>query len=79
MVPDLFVDTWKLEEREEYGAGRKTFVGVIDNEHKIEPSDEEKYLGDIITTDGKNVRNIAARRNRGIGNVEKGGQQLPDF
>ena len=36
-------------------------------------------MGDIFTTDGKNVRNIAARRNRGIGNVEKGGQQLPDF
>ena len=27
-------------------------------------------MGDIITTDGKNVRNIAARRSRGIGNVE---------
>ena len=51
--------TKKLEEREEYDTGRKQFVDVIDNEHKIEPSDEEKYLGDIITTDGKNVRNIA--------------------
>ena len=69
--PDLFVDTWKLEESEEYDTGRKTFVDVIDNEHKIEPSDEEKYLGDILTTDGKNVRNIAARRSRGIGNVDK--------
>ena len=27
--------------------------------------------GDILTTDGKNVRNIAARRSRGIGNVDK--------
>ena len=69
--PDLFIDTWKIEEKEEYDTNRKTFVDVIDNEHKIEPSDEEKYLGDILTTDGKNTRNIAARRARGICNVDK--------
>ena len=34
----------------------------MENEdHKIEQTEEEKYLGDIITTDGKNLKNIEAK------------------
>ena len=32
---------------------------------------EEKYLGDILTSDGKNSKNIAARKNRGVGVVNQ--------
>ena len=39
--------------------------------YAMEDVEEEKYLGDIITNDGKNVKNIAARTNRGIGTVNQ--------
>ena len=39
--------------------------------YAMEDVEEEKYLGDIITHDGKNVKNIAARTNRGIGTVNQ--------
>ena len=42
----------------EYNTGSTDTMG---EEHKIELSEEEKYLGDFITTDGKNTRNIKAR------------------
>ena len=34
-------------------------------------SDKEKYLGDILTTNGKIHENITARYNKGIGKVNE--------
>ena len=69
--PDLFLDTWKIEESDEYNSGQEEFNDVIDEDYKIEHSEEERYLGDLITSDGKNIKNIAARKAKGIGIVDK--------
>ena len=37
----------------------------------MESVQQEKYLGDILTNDGKNSKNRAARKNRGIGVVNQ--------
>ena len=71
MCPDLYLDTWKIEESEQYETGRKIFKDVIDDEYKIEDSAEERYLGDFITKDGKNTKNVSARKARGVGIVDK--------
>ena len=42
-------------------------VNIQDMEEKT----EEKYLGDIILTDGKNIKNIKARISKGKGSVNK--------
>ena len=68
---DLFIDTWKIEETEEYDTDRKVLKDVLDNEYKIEQSEEERYLGDLITTDGKNIKNVSARKSRGIGIIDQ--------
>ena len=36
----------------------------------MEESGEEKYLGDLITSDGSNKNNVAARKGRGFGIIE---------
>ena len=69
--PDLFLDTWKIEESDEFNSGREVLNDVIDEEYKIEHSEEERYLGDLITSDGKNSKNMAARKAKGIGIVDK--------
>ena len=40
-------------------------------EEVIEEKDEEKYLGDLISKDGRNLKNIKARVNKGTGIVRK--------
>ena len=35
----------------------------------MDESAEEKYIGDIISRDGKNRKNIKARTSRSIGNM----------
>ena len=37
----------------------------------METKDSEKYLGDIISTDGKNLKNIKARVAKGTGIISK--------
>ena len=59
--PDLLINTWKLKKREEYETGIQNLVDVENDDHKIEQTEEETYLGDIITIDGKNVKNIEAK------------------
>ncbi len=46
--------------------------GVL-NAHKTEMDivKEEKYVGDIITSDGKHTKNILARRSKGVGIVSE--------
>ena len=37
----------------------------------MEEKDSERYLGDVIAKDGKNIKNIKARVNKGTGIVRK--------
>ena len=62
---------WKIESKEEYDTGRKHLTDVTDEEYKIEKSEEEKYLGDLITSNGKNTNNIKARKCKGIGIINQ--------
>ena len=34
---------------------------------KMDSSEEEKYLGDLISADGSNAKNIKARKDKGFG------------
>ena len=63
---DLYVSQWKLEKSNEFVCGKPQFVEVECDDHQMEQSLDEKYLGDIISTNGLNIKNILARKSRGI-------------
>ena len=66
--PDLFIDKWIVENVDETNtSGRTGFEDVLVGDHLIEEVSEEKYLGDIISKDGKNIKNIKARKDKAIG------------
>ena len=68
ICPDLFIDKWIVENVEETNtSGRTGFEDVLVGDHLIEEVSEEKYLGDIISKDGKNIKNIKARKDKAIG------------
>ena len=78
--PDLFIDQWKV----------KTITGeedgIIDDkidsfvgDYRMKDSDEEKYLGDLLTSDGSNTNNIKARKGKGFGIVDKISSMLEDI
>ena len=66
----LFVDNWKeMDAKRENG--KEVIEDVYIGNVKMEDSDDEKYLGDIIAKDGRNVKNIKARVNKGKGIVKR--------
>ena len=36
---------------------------------KMEKRQSDKYLGDIVSNDGKNIKDIEAKVSRGMGNI----------
>ena len=52
--PDLHVDGWKVVEVTEVTTGEKILDDEYTGAHKMEEVDNEKYLGDILSSDGKN-------------------------
>ena len=65
----LSVDNWVEEVVEDEEQSGMKIKDCFNGEEEIEETDSEKYLGDIISKDGKNMRNVKARVNKGTGIV----------
>ena len=68
---DLSVDKWTEAEVRNEETGDMIMTDVFEGEQKMEEKMEERYLGDIISTDGRNVKNINARIVKGTGIANK--------
>ena len=71
LAPALFIDNWEVVKVDETKTGVSNLKDVNSGDIRIENTEEEKYLGDIITSDGKNTRNIHARRTKGLGIIDQ--------
>ena len=58
ICPELFIDNWQVEQAEFSGEIEDVYKGEIN----LSKTDAEKYLGDIICKDGKNLKNIKDRK-----------------
>ena len=62
---DLFVDGWNVEVEEDLETRKyfqkETFGGKV----QMKVKQEQVYLGDVISEDGKHDKNIVARKNKG--------------
>ena len=68
---DLSVDKWEEVEVKNYETGEMEMKDIWTGEINMEEKEEEKYLGDVISTDGRNLKNIKARIAKGKGIVNK--------
>ena len=69
--PDLKVDNWEVSAVENIQTGETEITDEYLGTQRMETSDSEKYLGDLISSDGTNTKNIQARRAKGIGIVDQ--------
>ena len=67
----LKIDDWKEVELKNEETGMDDIVDICEGEQTMEEKDEEKYLGDIISTDGRNIKNVKARVAKGKGIVSR--------
>ena len=71
VCPDLFVDKWELSDKNEIFTTVEDIVNVESGESKLETVENERYLGDVLSSNGSNKKNILARRNKGIGIINQ--------
>ena len=65
----LKVDNWKEVSIVNEETGEEEIKDIIEGEEVMELKEEEKYLGDIISSDGRNIKNIKARVAKGKGTI----------
>ena len=58
VCPDLFVDDWRMEKIDEFETGIRNLKDVFNGDYAMEGVEDEKYLGDILTTDGTNTKKV---------------------
>ena len=68
-LPELVIDGWKVKQANEIETKECNLIEEYDGLHIMEEVEQEKYLGDIISSDGKNSKNVTSRRKRGVGIV----------
>ena len=66
---DLIIDGWREKNVTCVETGVTHLEDAYEGDMLLETSLGERYLGDIISQDGKNDKNITQRRNRGLGIV----------
>ena len=64
---ELFVDGWKMHELQDYHTGRTEIEETPFKTQEILESKQEKYLGQINSIDGTNVKNILNQAAKGAG------------
>jgi hypothetical protein len=67
----MSVDKWTEVEVRNEETGELQMTDVCDGQQTMEDKLAEKYLGDIISVDGRNIRNIKARIAKGKGIANK--------
>ena len=63
----LKVDNWQEVEIINDETGMQEIIDICNGEQVMEEKLEEKYLGDVISTDGRNIKNIKTRILKGKG------------
>ena len=71
LTPELYVDNWEVKKISEEGKGVKNLKDVCEGDIMVERADADTYLGDIISKDGSNKKNIMARKAKGHGIVKQ--------
>ena len=69
--PDLKLDEWDVKTVKNILTGEKSQEDQFLGPNSLEKTDNEKYLGDIISNDGTNTKNILARKGKGLGVVNQ--------
>ena len=77
--PDLFIDQWEFRKVNQLETGFSNLEEYLGEAYKMENVDSDKYLGDLISADGSNLKNILARKQRGFGSVDDIMSILNDF
>ena len=68
---NLKIGEWKVKNVRNTNTSENSHEEIFTGDTDITETDDERYLGDIISKNGKNAKNIAARIKKSIGTCRK--------
>lgn len=71
LCSDLTVGSWKNKVETDDDTGECFQTEYFEGQVKMKVKDEQLYLGDIISSDGKHEKNVHARKNKGLGIINQ--------
>ena len=71
LCKDLFVGGWKVDAVTDTETGICAQTEHFGGMEEMKVKEEQMYLGDIISADGKHQKNIQHRKNRGLGVINQ--------
>ena len=71
MCKDLYVGGWKVEAVTDTVTGKCSRVESFEGFEKMGVKEEQLYLGDIVSMDGRPDKNFQARKNKGLGIINQ--------
>ena len=71
LCQDLYVGEWKNEVIEDPQKGGYKMNEFFSGNVKMEDRKEQKYLGDLLSSDGTHTKNVQDRRNKGYGVIKQ--------
>ena len=71
LCKDVHVGEWNTEVMEDPTTGGHKIHEYFSGNVKMNSRDEQKYLGDILSSDGSHMKNIQDRRNKGYGIINQ--------
>ena len=60
-----------MAKKDEFKTGINNLVDVQEDTHRLKSVHDDKYLGDVISVDGRNSKNIAAKKAKACGIVKQ--------
>ena len=76
LCKDLYVDGWKQKVVTDPETGKTFQTEYFGGPEKMSVKNEQTYLGDVISTDGRQTKNVQARKNKGLGIINQISQIL---
>ena len=64
---ELYFDGWEMKNVKDVETGIERRQDTFEGDMEVSHISSEKYLGQVISSDSKNTRNIEKIRNKGIG------------
>ena len=61
------VDKWEIEHKDDIKSGKELFFENYVGKVPIEKTDEQKYLGFVLSSKGSNLANMNYMRNKSYG------------
>lgn len=67
ICPDLKINDWGIEKKSVIKTGFENLKDVQLDDHQLQKVGKEKYLGDILSADGSNIKNVISRQKKSFG------------